>query len=47
MRHLEEITGRNAGLGPVTTSVVYSSALQHRPVVAGAGPATGPARRRP
>jgi len=25
MRHLEEVTGRIAGLGPVTTSVVYSS----------------------
>src|SRR3954465_741387 len=27
MRHLEEVTGRIAGLGAVTTSVVYSSPL--------------------
>jgi len=32
MRHLEEITGRIAGLGPVTTSVVYSSPLPGRPI---------------
>lgn len=32
MRHLEEITGRIGGLGPVTTSVVYSSPLPRRPV---------------
>jgi len=30
MRHLEEVTGRIAGLGPVTTSVVYSSPLAGR-----------------
>jgi Lrp/AsnC family leucine-responsive transcriptional regulator len=34
MRHLEEVTGRIAGLGPVTTSVVYSSPLVGRPVAA-------------
>jgi Lrp/AsnC family leucine-responsive transcriptional regulator len=33
MRHLEEITGRVAGLGQVTTSVVYSSPLPRRGVV--------------
>ncbi|MET8829375.1 Lrp/AsnC family transcriptional regulator [Streptomyces sp. NPDC004610] len=32
MRHLEEVTGRIAGLGSVTTSVVYSSPLPHRPI---------------
>ncbi|GAA2042700.1 Lrp/AsnC family transcriptional regulator [Streptomyces cheonanensis] len=32
MRHLEEISGRIGGLGPVTTSVVYSSPLPRRPV---------------
>lgn len=32
MRHLEEVTGRIAGLGPVTTSVVYSSPLPRREV---------------
>jgi Lrp/AsnC family leucine-responsive transcriptional regulator len=32
MRHLEEISGRISGLGPVTTSVVYSSPLPRRPV---------------
>ncbi|MGD9485701.1 Lrp/AsnC family transcriptional regulator [Streptomyces sp. TRM70308] len=32
MRHLEETTGRIAGLGAVTTSVVYSSPLEGRPV---------------
>jgi Lrp/AsnC family leucine-responsive transcriptional regulator len=30
MRHLEEATGRISGLGPVTTSVVYSSPLPRR-----------------
>jgi Lrp/AsnC family transcriptional regulator, leucine-responsive regulatory protein len=30
MRHLESVTGRIAGLGAVTTSVVYSSPLPHR-----------------
>jgi len=32
MRHLEEVTGRIAGLGPVTTSVVYSSPLSTRSI---------------
>ena len=32
MRHLEEVTGRIAGLGPVTTSVVYSSPLPTRAI---------------
>lgn len=36
MRHLEEITGRIAGLGSVTTSIVYSSPLRRRPVASGA-----------
>lgn len=36
MRHLEEVTGRIAGLGPVTTSVVYSSPLPGRPALAAA-----------
>lgn len=44
MRHLEEITGRIAGLGGVTTSVVYSSPLPRRSVLAAAG--TSAARRR-
>jgi Lrp/AsnC family transcriptional regulator, leucine-responsive regulatory protein len=30
MRHLEQVTGRISGLGPVTTSVVYSSPLTRR-----------------
>jgi Lrp/AsnC family leucine-responsive transcriptional regulator len=30
MRHLEETTGRISSLGPVTTSVVYSSPLPRR-----------------
>jgi Lrp/AsnC family transcriptional regulator, leucine-responsive regulatory protein len=30
MRHLEEVAGRLAGLGAVTTSVVYSSPLPRR-----------------
>jgi Lrp/AsnC family transcriptional regulator, leucine-responsive regulatory protein len=34
MRHLEEVTGRIAGLGAVTTSVVYSSPLTGRPIAA-------------
>lgn len=33
MRHLEEVAGRIAGLGSVTTSVVYSSPLGRRPLV--------------
>ncbi|MBD0740223.1 Lrp/AsnC family transcriptional regulator [Streptomyces sp. CBMA29] len=32
MRHLEETTGRIAGLGAVTTSIVYSSPLERRPL---------------
>ena len=32
MRHLEEVTGRIAGLGSVTTSVVYSSPLVGRAI---------------
>jgi Lrp/AsnC family leucine-responsive transcriptional regulator len=32
MRHLEEVTGRIAGLGAVTTTVVYSSPLPGRGV---------------
>ncbi|MFE0737283.1 Lrp/AsnC family transcriptional regulator [Streptomyces sp. NPDC058855] len=32
MRHLEEITGKIAGLGSVTTSVVYSSPLPRRAI---------------
>lgn len=32
MSHLEEIAGRISGLGPVTTSVVYSSPLPRRPL---------------
>lgn len=51
MRHLEEVTGRIAGLGAVTTSVVYSTPLARRPVGAGAagvpGRAAGRTRRRP
>jgi Lrp/AsnC family transcriptional regulator, leucine-responsive regulatory protein len=49
MRHLEEITGRIAGLGAVTTSVVYSSPLPRRSVVASARAgidAAAPPRRR-
>jgi Lrp/AsnC family leucine-responsive transcriptional regulator len=34
MRHLEEITGRIADLGGVTTSVVYSSPLPRRDIAA-------------
>jgi Lrp/AsnC family leucine-responsive transcriptional regulator len=43
MRHLEEVTGRIGGLGPVTTSVVYSSPLPWRPAL---GAARGRAGRR-
>ncbi|AXK33772.1 Lrp/AsnC family transcriptional regulator [Streptomyces armeniacus] len=32
MRHLEEVSGRIGSLGPVTTSVVYSSPLPRRPL---------------
>lgn len=31
MRHLEEVTGRISTLGPVTTTIVYSSPLPRRP----------------
>ena len=34
MRHLEEVTGRIGGLGGVTTSVVYSTPLARRSVLA-------------
>ncbi|MFC0105065.1 Lrp/AsnC family transcriptional regulator [Kibdelosporangium aridum] len=34
MRHLEQTTGRISGLGPVTTSVVYSSPLSRRDLTA-------------
>jgi Lrp/AsnC family leucine-responsive transcriptional regulator len=43
MRHLEAVTGRIAGLGSVTTSVVYSSPLPGRPVVRSAVAASGAA----
>jgi Lrp/AsnC family leucine-responsive transcriptional regulator len=50
MRHLEEVTGRIAGLGAVTTSVVYSSPLPRRSVVgsavAGSAAAASTSRRR-
>jgi hypothetical protein len=42
MRHLEEITGRIAALGAITTSVVYSTPLARRdltPAVLGSEPA--------
>lgn len=32
MRHLENVTGRLAALGAITTTVVYSSPLESRPV---------------
>ncbi|MGC7097753.1 Lrp/AsnC family transcriptional regulator [Amycolatopsis lurida] len=35
MRHLETVTGRIAGLGSVTTSVVYSSPLPRRDLTRG------------
>lgn len=43
MRHLEQTTGRIAGLGPVTTTIVYSSPLKGRAVTAGVvgSPAAG------
>lgn len=34
MRHLEEVAGRIAGLGSVTTSVVYSRPLPKRAITA-------------
>ncbi|MFT4123061.1 MAG: Lrp/AsnC family transcriptional regulator [Microbacteriaceae bacterium] len=33
MKHLEQVSGRIGGLGSVTTSVVYSSALSARPLL--------------
>lgn len=33
MKHLEQISGKIGGLGSVTTSVVYSSALPPRPLL--------------
>jgi Lrp/AsnC family transcriptional regulator, leucine-responsive regulatory protein len=41
MRHLEEVAGRIAGLGGVTTSVVYSSPLPRREISAPAKPSLG------
>jgi Lrp/AsnC family transcriptional regulator, leucine-responsive regulatory protein len=35
MRHLEQTTGRIAGLGSVTTTIVYSSPLKDRAITAG------------
>jgi Lrp/AsnC family transcriptional regulator, leucine-responsive regulatory protein len=43
MQHLEELTGRVAGLGDVSTSVVYSSPLPRRSVVGSAVGASGKA----
>jgi Lrp/AsnC family leucine-responsive transcriptional regulator len=37
MRHLEATTGRVAGLGSVTTTVVYSSPLRRRAIAVPAG----------
>lgn len=45
MRHLEEVSGRIAALGAITTSVVYSSPLRGRPLEPGLlaeGPAGAP-----
>jgi Lrp/AsnC family transcriptional regulator, leucine-responsive regulatory protein len=42
MRHLEQTTGRLAGLGPITTTVVYSSPLPGRPVTDAADAARRP-----
>jgi Lrp/AsnC family leucine-responsive transcriptional regulator len=46
MRHLEEVAGRISGLGGVTTSVVYSSPLPRRSVVASAVGASAAAAAR-
>lgn len=46
MRHLEEVTGRLAGLGTVTTSVVYSSPLPRRAVVSAVRSSKPEGRRR-
>jgi Lrp/AsnC family leucine-responsive transcriptional regulator len=43
MRHLEGVTGRIAGLGSVTTSVVYSTPLPRRSAVTSAVAASGKA----
>ena len=43
MRHLEQVTGRIAGLGQVTTSVVYSTPLPRRSAVTAAVGASGAA----
>jgi Lrp/AsnC family transcriptional regulator, leucine-responsive regulatory protein len=40
MRHLESIAGRVAGLGPVTTTIVYSSPLPRRVLHASALPSS-------
>ncbi|MCY9786646.1 Lrp/AsnC family transcriptional regulator [Nocardiopsis sp. EMB25] len=37
MRHLEEVVGRIAALGPVTTNVVYSSPVAGRSPIEGGG----------
>jgi Lrp/AsnC family leucine-responsive transcriptional regulator len=42
MRHLEEVTGRIAALGAVTTSVVYSSPLTGRALAAEAATPASP-----
>jgi Lrp/AsnC family leucine-responsive transcriptional regulator len=47
MRHLEEVTGRIAGLGSVTTSVVYSSPLTGRAINPTQPPQPSPSTRRP
>jgi Lrp/AsnC family leucine-responsive transcriptional regulator len=47
MRHLEQVTGRLAGLGAITTSVVYSSALAPRPLRPFAANGRRSRRRRP
>jgi Lrp/AsnC family transcriptional regulator, leucine-responsive regulatory protein len=46
MRHLEQVTGRIAGLGSVTTSVVYSSPLPGRSAVGAAVAESGAAASR-
>jgi Lrp/AsnC family transcriptional regulator, leucine-responsive regulatory protein len=46
MRHLEQVTGRIAGLGRVTTSVVYSSPLPGRSAVGSAAAESGAAASR-
>ncbi|MCE7082062.1 Lrp/AsnC family transcriptional regulator [Streptomyces sp. ST2-7A] len=46
MRHLETTTGRIAGLGSVTTSVVYSSPLPSRAITAAVPPPERPGRPR-